>query len=230
MYLKRQIINKDGVCHNKIRSLKSHNMATTIYDKIARCYVTVCEMMEDRRSLEADEMRYMRAFGHDEVVAMAKSASIFSIDIGDALCVIFYTGKFSMSTFKPYIEKADGFKQTILILPEKLTAMNMKAIAERQKKADLAGAARTILQTFVMPELLYNITHHRLVPKHEVVSEEDDILRVIKDYNVKNRSQLPIILRTDPVAKYFGMKPGQLAKITRISPSAGEYIVFRCCV
>jgi DNA-directed RNA polymerase subunit H (RpoH/RPB5) len=187
-------------------------------------------MMEDRNVMGADEMRYMRSLGHDEIVAMAKSASIFSIDVGNVLCIIFYTSKFSMSTFKPFIEKSDAFAQTILILPEKLTAMNLKAIAERQKKADLAGSSRTVLQTFVMSELLYNITHHKLVPRHEVVAAEEEIQKIIKDYNVKNRLQLPVILRTDPVAKYFGMKPGQLAKITRVSPSAGEYVAYRCCV
>lgn len=191
-------------------------------------------MIEDRKILDENEVRYMRSFGHDELVAMAKSASIFSIDVNDKLCIIFYTSKFTMSTFKPFMEKAEGFKQTILVLSEKLTAMNIKAIAERQKKAaeaaKLAGTSRPILQSFLMSELLFNITRHRLVPKHEVVSDEEEIADILKRYNIKTKTQMPIILRSDPVAQYFGMRPGQLARITRISPSAGKYEFYRCCV
>ena len=194
-------------------------------------------MMDDRNVLTEQEMLYLRSFGQDELVAMAKSASIFSIDVGDVLCIIFYTSKFTMSTFKPFMEKADAFRYTLLVLPEKLTAMNTKAIDERQKKAresrELDGESSIrdpVLQTFLMADLVANKTRHRLVPKHEIVADEQAISGILKKYNLRTRTQLPIILRSDPIAQYFGMKPGQLAKITRISPSAGEYVIYRCCV
>ena len=229
----------------------------SLYDKVARCYATLVEMMADRGVLSDAEMRYMRAFGRDEIVAMAKSANIFTIDVGATLCVIFYTSRFKLPDFKPYLDKADGFKYAIVVLPEKPSAANMKFIADRQKKG--AGAERerererekekeavagaeeggvppapkppiVVPQVFVIPELLFNITRHRLVPKHEVVADPDEISQVIKRYNVRTRTQLPIILRTDPVARYFGLKPGQLMRITRISPSSGLYTMYRCCV
>lgn len=45
-------------------------------------------------------------------------------------------------------------------------------------------------------------------------------------YQIKQKSQLPIILRTDPMAKYLDVKSGDVVKVTRISPSAGETIVY----
>ena len=42
--------------------------------------------------------------------------------------------------------------------------------------------------------------------------------------------QLPLILKSDPMSRYLGLKNGDIIKITRNSQSSGEYIVYRCCM
>lgn len=81
------------------------------------------------------------------------------------------------------------------------------------------------IEFFEFDEVVINITEHELVPKHEPLTEEEKA-EVLARYSVKE-TQLPRILRTDPVAKYLGVKPGQILKITRKSDTAGSYVTYR---
>ncbi|ABN69902.1 DNA-directed RNA polymerase, subunit H [Staphylothermus marinus F1] len=73
-----------------------------------------------------------------------------------------------------------------------------------------------------------NILEHELVPKHEVLSvrEAAELLRKLK---IKP-AQLPWISIDDPVVKAIKAKPGDIIRIIRKSPTAGEAIAYRYVV
>jgi len=77
--------------------------------------------------------------------------------------------------------------------------------------------------------LQFNILNHILVPEHKVMSEED-AQKMMKYYNVTDKSQLPDISRFDPVARVIGLRPGQVCHIIRPSKTAIKSDYYRVCV
>jgi DNA-directed RNA polymerase subunit H (RpoH/RPB5) len=78
--------------------------------------------------------------------------------------------------------------------------------------------------------LVTNPMDHVLVPLHETVpeSEHPDLL---KKYNMTTKLNLPMIkFHEDIIGRIIGLVPGSIVKITRPSPQAGEYVVYRVCV
>ena len=78
---------------------------------------------------------------------------------------------------------------------------------------------------FIQDELLVNITKHELVPKHMVLTDAEKS-ELLKRYRAK-AEQLPKIQCQDAVARYFGVRKGQVMKIIRPSETAGRYVTYR---
>ncbi len=72
------------------------------------------------------------------------------------------------------------------------------------------------------------VPDHVYVPKHEIISKKEADA-VLKKYNCKP-NELPLIFVTDPAILGLGVKPGDMIKISRKSPTAGESLYYRYVV
>ena len=171
------------------------------------------------------DMSRLNAISEYELQELHRSYSdIFEIHVNDNTKIIYYmNNKFKIVELRKFIQPTENenIKNIILIFKEKINNFNSKNIEE------FTGIN---LQVFLIKELMFNLSRHTVVPKHEVIRDTDVIDELVKTYNLKTKLQFPIILKTDPMAKYLNVQSGEIVKITRISPSSGDSLLYRCCV
>ena len=81
------------------------------------------------------------------------------------------------------------------------------------------------VEIFLRKNMMFNITKHEYVPKHIILTKEEED-ELLEKYNT-TKGKLPKISKSDPIAKYYGMKSDQICKIIRKSPEVGEYPYYR---
>jgi len=144
-------------------------------------------------------------------------------DVSDKIYVYFpqTSTKVGVLAIRQYIKEMqqNNVNNAIIVVKEEVTSF---------AKAVFQEAKPLILEHFRENELLIDKLSHVLVPKHELLSE-DEKRELYKTYKIKDIN-LPKILSNDPITRYFGGKKGQIFKITRPSESSGEYIYYRIII
>ena len=74
----------------------------------------------------------------------------------------------------------------------------------------------------------FDVMKHDLVPRHELLSDEE--ARAVLEKYGTSPDQLPKIFANDAVARAVRAKPGQIIRIKRKSPTAGEHVAYRYVV
>uniref|UniRef100_A0AC11EQ66 RNA polymerase II, I and III subunit E n=1 Tax=Ovis aries TaxID=9940 RepID=A0AC11EQ66_SHEEP len=127
--------------------------------------------------------------------------------------------KVGIKTIKVYCQRMqeENITRALIVVQQGMTP------SAKQSLVDMAP--KYILEQFLQQELLINITEHELVPEHVVMTKEE-VTELLARYKLRE-NQLPRIQAGDPVARYFGIKRGQVVKIIRPSETAGRYITYR---
>ena len=84
------------------------------------------------------------------------------------------------------------------------------------------------IHIYHLDSLSIDITKHSKVPKHIAIRDKPSIDKILEKCNCRI-DQLPIILRTDEMAKRLRLSPGDICEITRVTQSAGDVVYYRVC-
>ncbi|KAL5743763.1 hypothetical protein ACOSQ2_026879 [Xanthoceras sorbifolium] len=114
------------------------------------------------------------------------------------------------------IANKDTLTGLIIILQNHITNQALKAVDLFQFKVEM----------FQITDLLVNITKHVLKPKHRVLTDEEK-QRLLKKYNIEEK-QLPGMLKSDAIARYYGIEKGQVVKVTYSGEITKSHVTYRC--
>lgn len=130
--------------------------------------------------------------------------------------------KIGVKTIQSYVAKMENDKvgRAIIVVRMGLTPSAKQAMRE--------VGPTYVMEDFLESEMLINITEHELVPQHILLTTEEKE-ELFSRYKLKE-SQLMKMLTTDPVARYYGYRRGQVMKIIRKSDTAGRYVTYRLVV
>mmetsp|Transcript_1132 Transcript_1132/g.4051 ORF Transcript_1132/g.4051 Transcript_1132/m.4051 type:complete len:209 (-) Transcript_1132:80-706(-) len=193
---------------------------------------TVFEMLADRgyNVFDAEKQLTEAVFKEKHPQAVhdreAGDLTIFRSKVDDPtdLVCVFWPNemKVGKDRLDRYVEQmqSTNANRGIIILRGTMSVFAQRAIAQLAEVR-----TKLFLEYFREEELLVNITRHRLVPHHEVLNPEEKV-QLLTKYKL-DESQLPSMLTNDAVARYLGLRKGEIVKIVRNSETAGKYISYR---
>lgn len=101
-------------------------------------------------------------------------------------------------------------------------------ISSVSKKAFKQFQEFPLTEVFQEIDLMINITEHVLQPSFRLLTKKE-VEEYFKTFDNKKR-EMPRMLDSDPVARYFGAKIGDIFEINRPSITTGESISYRIVI
>jgi DNA-directed RNA polymerases I, II, and III subunit RPABC1 len=197
--------------------------------RLFRVYRTIANLLDKRGYMVPKALReitpadFKERFGEfparDSLTILVEKAD----DETNQLFVFFPEDeKVGVKPIKIYTDRmrAEGVSNAIMVLRVDITPFAKQAVQEMNDSFRI--------EHFKESELLVDITKHQLVPEHQVLTAAEKA-ELLKRYRLRD-TQLPRIQTNDPVARYYGLKRGQVVKIIRPSETAGRYVTYRVCM
>ena len=146
---------------------------------------------------------------------------------GRALLLVFFPQetKLNVPSLRTMVEYAQSAESShfIIVYRDKITTFAKNYISNYRAENSVH------VECFHVMSLQKNILNHALVPRHRLLnsSEERELFKRMKT----KKENFPTILvggvNADPVAKYLGIRVGQVVEITRNHPNGFQYLFYR---
>jgi DNA-directed RNA polymerase I, II, and III subunit RPABC1 len=190
--------------------------------KFYNVYKNTCSLLYERgyEKIEIPDFETFKNISRAQLTINTKSRENYKIRL-DPINVYFSTdekmGIKQLSVFIKDIEKC-AIKNAIIVVNEITPFVNTEIV-------NISKTKSINVEIFTESELIMDITKHELVPKHELLTN-DEKNKLFSDFKI-NETQLPKMLTSDPVSRYYGLKDGNVVRITRPSETGGTYITYK---
>ncbi|XP_022971517.1 DNA-directed RNA polymerase V subunit 5A isoform X1 [Cucurbita maxima] len=188
---------------------------------------TVLEMLRDRgytinpSDIDLTLQQFREIYGQFPDVDRLKLSAAHRADPSKRILVIFCgTGAVKVSAIRNIagqIVNKETLHGLILIVQNQITNQAMKAVEVFSFKVEI----------FQITDLLVNITKHALKPNHQVLTEEEK-QKLLEQYSIEEK-QLPRMLRTDAIARYYRLEKGQIVKVTYDGDMTRSHVTHQLC-
>ena len=205
-------------------------------DNVYRSRMTLLDILEER----GYDVEKYRKFSPAEATAAATAFPSLSFKLSkkddeNKVCDVRYANisRQKLDTFFNDIDddNTENTEVVVMMMHPVTDAHHIAALKQYTKLKESGEKDRRKLRVsfFSIEILVINPTKHILVPKHQIVAPEyhNELMNSLY-INVKTKFP-EIKFHVDPIARCIGAVPGDIIKITRSSPSAGESIIYRVC-
>jgi DNA-directed RNA polymerase subunit H (RpoH/RPB5) len=135
--------------------------------------------------------------------------------------------KDSNNNINDFTSKYGSKNNIILIFNNESISTAVKSLLNKYDKFFQKNGGQ--LQYFTLQQLMFNPTKHEYVPKHTKLTEEE-VKEFMKEYMTRTKMHMHVILQNDPIAKWIGLKHGDIVKINRYNENSGESFSYRSCI
>jgi DNA-directed RNA polymerase subunit H len=171
------------------------------------------EMLESRGIKKTEEETIAAAL---EDTKMYKYASIL---------IIFSTktrvGNSELTAFLKFAEE-NGYNAGIIIISQTPISESV----EESLVKHITDKSNPLVQIFEIRKLQFNISKHRKVPHHKLLSDAQKA-EITKLYEV---DKMPKIMSQDEMAKFIGARPGDVVEVTGMCQASAENKRWRYCI
>jgi DNA-directed RNA polymerase I, II, and III subunit RPABC1 len=189
------------------------NLEYETSEKTQIILMNICKMLRDRRMIKNSKELYsiIKNIGDNLEVN-------FNYESKNIAIKIIYN---SITTIKDsndienFLDKYSKYHKFIVI-----TSLSKKAFKQFDEYP--------LTEVFQEIELMVNVLEHDLQPKFRLLTKSE-VDEYFKTFENKKR-EMPRIVDSDPVARYFGAKIGDIFEIIRPSVTTGESITYRIVV
>ena len=207
-----------------------------LIDNIYRSRMNLLDILEER-GYNVDKYRKFSPAEATAAVASLPSLSfkVTKKDDETKVCDVRYANisRQKLDTFFDDIDDDDSENTEVIVMMivPVADAHHMVALKQYMKLKESGEKERRKLRVsfFSIDTMVVNPMKHVLVPKHQIVPQ-DQHKALMDSMYITAKSKFPEIkFHIDPIARCIGAVPGDIIKITRPSASAGESIIYRVC-